>query len=178
MKPFETSGLRPDRAGFAARVGALTARAAYPVALGFAAFATLCAVYIGLLTALSGWAFTLEQLVSYWYFILPLAAGFGVQVGLYTRLRQLAGRSGSGRAVVAASGTTSTAAMVSCCAHYLVNLLPVLGASGLVALAAQYQVEFFWVGIAANGAGMAFIATRLVRATRDPMHCATAPATR
>lgn len=152
-------------------------RAGYPVALGFAAFAILFAVYLGLLTALSGLAFTLEQLASYWYFILPLAAGFGVQVGLYTRLKQAVGRSGTGRAVVATSGTTSAAAMVSCCAHYLVNLLPVLGASGLVALATQYQVEAFWVGLVANGVGMAFIATRLFGATREHAHCATAPAT-
>ena len=34
--------------------------------------------------------------------------------------------------VMVATGTTSGAAMVSCCTHYLVNLLPVLGATGLV----------------------------------------------
>ena len=42
--------------------------------------------------------------------------------------------------------------MVSCCAHYLANVAPVLGAAGLVAFAAQFQVELFWVGLAFNAA--------------------------
>lgn len=147
-------------------------RAMHHVAAGLAAFAILLAVYLGLLTAVSGWSFTLEQLWSYWPFILALAAGFGVQVGLYTRLKQMVGHAGPNRAVVAASGTTSTVAMVSCCAHYLTNILPVLGASGLVALASQYQVEFFWLGLAASGAGIAFIATKLRVATREHTNCA------
>lgn len=169
--------LVPRFGGAAREAGiAWTSHDAYPLALGLAALAILLAVYLGLLTALSGWPFTLEQLASYWYYILPLSAGFGVQVGLYTRLRQVVGRNGPGRAVVATSGTTSTVAMVSCCAHYLVNILPVLGATGLVALAAQYQVEFFWVGLVANGAGIAFIATKLFGATREHAHGAV-PAT-
>jgi hypothetical protein len=51
--------------------------------------------------------------------------------------------------------------MLSCCTHYLVNLLPVLGASGLASLAGQYQVELFWVGLAANLAGIAYMASRV-----------------
>jgi Cu+-exporting ATPase len=164
MSAVKTSALR-----FAATGAAL--RFEHPLALGAAAGTALFAIYLGLLTALSGWAFTLEQLASYWYFVVPLAAGFGVQVGLYTRLKQVVGRAGPGRAVVAASGTTSTAAMVSCCTHYVVNILPVLGASGIAALAAQYQVEFFWVGLAASGAGIAFIGTKLRSATREHAHC-------
>jgi Cu+-exporting ATPase len=76
--------------------------------------------------------------------------------------------------MLAASGTTSTAAMVSCCAHYLMNVAPVLGATGLVTFAAQYQVEFFWVGIAFNAAGIAFIGNRLWKATKDHAQCAHA----
>jgi Cu+-exporting ATPase len=175
MNSVETSVRRSEGGDFVPRSATLTLRAEYPAAVGLAAFAMLFAIYLGILTAVSGWSFTLEQLASYWYFILPLAAGFGVQVGLYTRLKQVIGRAGPGRAVVAASGTTSTVAMVSCCAHYLVNILPLLGATGLVALAAQYQVEFFWVGLAMSGAGIAFIATRLYKGTREHASCA-APA--
>jgi len=142
-----------------------------PVAAGSVAFALLFAVYLGLLTAVSGWGFTLDQLTTYWYFILALAAGFGLQVGLYVRLKHVVGGAGSQRAVVATSGTTSTAAMVSCCTHYLANILPVLGASGFVALVAHYQVELFWVGLAANAAGTGFVATRLVKATREHATC-------
>ena len=149
-------------------------RTVNPVAAGAVAFVALFALYLGLLTAVSGWGFALDQLATYSYFILALAVGFGLQIGLYTRLKHVVAGVGADRTVVAASGTTSTAAMVSCCAHYLTNILPVVGASGLVALVGQYQVELFWLGLAANGAGTAFVATRLVKATRRHARCAVA----
>jgi Cu+-exporting ATPase len=75
---------------------------------------------------------------------------------------------------MAASGTTSTAAMISCCAHYLTNIAPVLGATGLVTFAAQYQIEFFWLGIAFNAAGIAYIGSKLWDATKEHAQCAHA----
>jgi Cu+-exporting ATPase len=90
------------------------------------------------------------------------------------RLREILHASADSRAVMAASGTTSTAAMISCCAHYLVNVAPVLGATGLVTFATQYQVEFFWVGLALNAAGIAYIGNKVINATRDHAQCAHA----
>jgi len=150
------------------------APAARSAGFGALAFGALLAVYFGALTAISGWRFTAEQFADFWYYILPLAAGFGLQVALYSRLRQLLHGAKAGRGLLAASGTTSTAAMVSCCAHYLMNIAPVLGATGLVTFAAQYQVEFFWVGIAFNAAGIAFIGNRLWKATKEHAQCAHA----
>jgi Cu+-exporting ATPase len=43
-----------------------------------------------------------------------------------------------------------------------------------VTFAAQYQLEFFWVGIAFNAAGIAFIGNRLWKATKDHAQCAHA----
>ncbi|MGB5081272.1 MAG: hypothetical protein WBO23_11075, partial [Burkholderiales bacterium] len=103
----------------------------------------------------------------------PLAAGFGVQVALYMKLREVVRRGMGTGSMVAASGTTSTAAMISCCAHYLVNVAPVLGATGLVTFAAQYQVEFFWVGLAFNAAGIAYVGSKLAGAIKDHAQCAT-----
>jgi P-type Cu+ transporter len=144
-----------------------------PAGFGVLAFGLLLGVYFVVLSTVSGWQFTVNQFSEFWYYILPLSAGFGLQVALYTRLRQLLAEDGS-RAVVAASGTTSTAAMISCCAHYLANVAPVLGASGLVTFAAQYQVEFFWAGLAFNAAGIAYIGSRLWRAAREHTRCAHA----
>jgi P-type Cu+ transporter len=135
--------------------------AARPAGFGVIAFGLLLAVYFAVLAAVSGWKFTLNQFSEFWYYIVPLGAGFGLQVALYTRLRQLLRQSKDARTVMAASGTTSTAAMISCCAHYLANVAPVLGATGLVTFAAQYQVEFFWVGLAFNAAGIAYIGNKL-----------------
>jgi len=143
-----------------------------PAGFGMLAFGLLLAVYFGALTLISGWSFTVSQFFEFWYYIVPLGAGFGLQVALYTRLRQLLHGSKDAGTVMAASGTTSTAAMVSCCAHYLVNVAPVLGATGLVTFAAQYQVEFFWVGIAFNAAGIAYIGSKLWNASKAHAQCA------
>ncbi|MBI3068145.1 MAG: hypothetical protein HY323_18255 [Betaproteobacteria bacterium] len=146
--------------------------AARPAGFGILALGLLLAVYFGVLTLVSGWKFTVSQFNEFWYYILPLAGGFGLQVALYTRLRQVVHQSRESGAVMAASGTTSTAAMISCCAHYLVNIAPVIGATGLVTFATQYQVEFFWVGLAFNAAGIAFIGHRLWKATKEHAQCA------
>jgi P-type Cu+ transporter len=133
------------------------------ILLGMAATATLLGVYFLVLTAVSGWEFTLSQFVDFSYFIVSLAAGFGIQIGLYTYLRSAVQRMDMSGKVVAVSGTTSTAAMISCCAHYLTNILPVLGAGGAIALVAQYQIELFWVGLASNVAGIAYVGNRIVK---------------
>jgi len=73
--------------------------------------------------------------------------------------------------VLATSGTASTAAMVSCCTHYLANIAPIIGAAGLVTFATQYQVELFWVGLAFNAAGIVYIASKVVRATTQQAKC-------
>lgn len=143
-----------------------------PMMFGAAASTLLLALYFTTLTLVSGWEFTAGEFGRYWYFILALAAGFGAQVALFTRLRSLAGMSKDSGTVIAASGTTSTAAMVSCCAHYLVNVAPVLGATGLVAFAAQFQVELFWVGLAFSAAGIAFVLNRVLKAEKEHAKCA------
>ncbi len=126
----------------------------------------LLSLYFGAVSALSGWDFALSQFSQFWYFILMLAGGFGVQVGLYARLREKIRTRGVG--MLTASGTTSAAAMLSCCAHYLANLLPLLGAAGLVGLVAQYQIELFWVGILFNLFGIGFIMQRLKSISYEP----------
>jgi P-type Cu+ transporter len=133
---------------------------------GILAFALLLGVYFGILTLVTGWEFTVEQFSEFWYFVLALAAGFGVQIGFFTHLRRVTRHEDSAGRVAAVSGGTSTAAMISCCTHYLANVLPVLGATGIVALVAQYQVHLFWVGLAFNLGGVFYIGRKTWQATR------------
>src|SRR5574340_897030 len=142
-----------------------------PVQFGAGALVLLLAVYFGVVSLISGMNFALEQFAKFWYFIVPLALGFGVQVGLYTYLRNLVGQHGASGKVVAASGTTSTAAMVSCCAHYLTNILPILGVTGFLTVVAEYQVELFWVGLAFNAAGIFYVASRVIKFSREHKKC-------
>ena len=137
-----------------------------PILYGAAASALLLLVYFIVLTLVSGWAFTLAQFADFWYFVVTLAAGFGAQIALYTRLRHVTRHADGSGKVVAVSGGTSTAAMISCCTHYLTNILPVLGATGVVALVAQYQTELFWVGVAFNAAGLAYVGRKLFQASQ------------
>lgn len=131
----------------------------------FAAF-FLLGLYFAIVTLVSGWSFAQNQFSQFWYFILALAVGFGIQVGLYTYLKNsIKSRSVSAK-VLAVSGTTSTTAMISCCAHYLINLLPILGATALITIISQYQVRLFWLGLAFNLAGIIYMASRVVKYTK------------
>lgn len=118
-------------------------------------------LYFATLTFVSGWNFTLVQFSEFWYFIIALTLGFGIQISLYVYLKNLVHKAPA--AVLATSGTTSTVAMISCCAHYLVNILPILGVTGLVAFASAYQVQLFWVGLFFNLLGIVFIASRIIK---------------
>lgn len=154
--PAAVSSARPDRRAIARAAG-----------VAVLAGAALLILYFGLVSLVSGVRFMLDQFAQFWPFVMALATGFGVQVGLYTFLRNAVHAAhGSGR-VVAVSGTTSGAAMVSCCAHYLVNLLPALGATGLITLIGQYQVQLFWFGLAANAAGIAYVGSRVFHFVKE-----------
>jgi len=137
-----------------------------PVWVGVVGTLALLTVYFASLLLISGWDFTRESFGEFWYFVTALALGFGAQIGLYTYLRQIALHTHGTGKVVAVSGTTSTSAMVACCAHYLANVVPVLGATGFIALVAQYQIELFWVGLAFNFAGLVYIGRNTLRAVR------------
>jgi Cu+-exporting ATPase len=129
--------------------------------------AALLVLYFGLVSLVSGIEFMLDQFAQFWPFVIALVIGFGAQVGMYAFLRHAVHAAhGSGK-VVAVSGTTSGAAMVSCCAHYLVNLLPALGATGLITLIGQYQVQLFWFGLAANAAGIAYVGSRVLHFVKE-----------
>jgi len=141
------------------------------VQLGIVAFMLMLAIYFGVVSLISGMNFALEQFTKFWYFIVALALGFGIQIGLYTYLKNLVGQHGASRKVVAVSGTTSTAAMVSCCAHYLANILPIMGVTGFLTIVAQYQIELFWLGLAFNAAGILYIVPKVVKARDEHKKC-------
>lgn len=139
---------------------------AKPLLYGILASAILLGVYFVTLSLVSGWSFAQSQFLTFWYFIVSLAIGFGVQVGLYIHLKYLARDGHETGKLLGVTGTTSTAAMISCCAHYLANLLPLLGAAGIVTFVAQYQVKLFWIGLLFNLGGILYITSRIIKIKR------------
>ena len=120
----------------------------------------LLILYFTIVSLVSGWIFAQDQFSKFWYFIVALALGFGIQVGQYFYLKEIVKRNVP-KGMLATTGTISTAAMVSCCAHYLANILPALGAAGAITLISQYQVQLFWFGLAFNFIGITYMAGKI-----------------
>jgi len=135
-----------------------------PFIAGTLASMALLTVYFTIVSLVSGLRFAEEQLRQFWYYIVALAVGFGIQVGLYSYLKSIV--KNMKPTIAATSGATSAAAMISCCAHYLVNVLPILGAVGIITIISQYQVQLFWVGLAFNFAGIVYMANKVSKTTK------------
>ncbi len=130
---------------------------------GVGATLILISAYFIMVSLISGFVFAESQFAQFWYYLVSLAVGFGIQIGLYSYLKaSVHAKDPSGR-VLAVTGTTSTGAMISCCAHYLVNILPVLGVSAFASFVGDYQVQLFWIGTAFNLAGIVFILSRILK---------------
>lgn len=134
---------------------------------GIIATFILLAIYITTVSLVSGWDFMLDQFEQFWYFVITLAIGFGIQVGLYSNLKNAIRQQNTSGRVLAVSGTTSTVAMISCCAHYLVNLLPILGTVGIITVISQYQIQLFWVGLAFNIVGILYMLNRVIKFSKS-----------
>lgn len=135
-------------------------------ALGAAGLIVFYAVVVGFA---SGSADHLaDQARQDWYLLVPIIAGFGVQVGLMAELRR---RHRLHRASMVAGGTGtagSAAGMVACCAHHLADLAPFLGASGAATFLYDRRVVFMLVGLAVNVVGVAVGVRRLRRFHSSP----------
>lgn len=141
----------------------MTSNTLKPVLYGVLASTILLVVYFAAVGLVSDTVFVVNQFKQYWYFIVSLAVGFGIQIALYQYLKNLV-HSGQGMGkVVGVSGATSTVSMVSCCAHYLVNIIPILGITGIATFVAQYQSKIFLVGLAFNVFGIIFIGNRIIK---------------
>lgn len=110
----------------------------------------LIGFYLGVASIFQGLDFAFANLRSLWYLIFPLAGGFGVQIGLFFSIRQTAQITGT----IAGTGAISGGSMVACCSHFLLNMIPIAGASGLAIFLVKYQAWFLGFGILSNVAGI------------------------
>ena len=109
-----------------------------------------------------------DQVGADWYLLLPIVAGFGVQVGLLVELRR---RQRMHRSVVAAGAAgagASTVGMVACCAHHLADLLPLVGAIAAATFLYDYRLPFMLVGAGLNAIAIGLALRRLRKIS--PVH--------
>lgn len=89
-----------------------------------------------------------------------LIVGFGVQVGLYWLLKKgvqfnlSKSHQVDANVMAGTSATMSGVSMAACCAHHVVDVLPILGVTGAAFFLTQYQTELLIVGVLANAIGV------------------------
>jgi hypothetical protein len=136
-----------------------TQRILWPVGAGMAGAMLLTALYFGIVS----WAESPGHAIDlFWedrWIVIPIILGFGVQMALYTILKKRlfipAANPGPSGALTGAGGTTSTLAMIACCAHHVTDVLPILGLTAAATFLADYQTLFMRVGLGTTLVGIA-----------------------
>ena len=142
----------------------MTRRVALSIALGLVGALALVGLYLGIVTWAQGADHALELLWSDRLFVGLISAGFGTQVGLFTDLQLLQRAMARESVALAGAGTaTSSISMVACCAHHLVDVLPIVGLSGLAVFLVEFRTPLMLLGIATNLVGIAVMLRQLVR---------------
>lgn len=136
------------------------------VAIGAVAAGVLLLVYLAVISLAQGVEHALAQLLADSVFVGPIVAGFGTQVALFAELRVVDRIHRASAAVTAGATGTSAAAMLACCAHHLVDLLPILGLSAAAVFLNAYRTPLFLLGIGMNVVGIIIVARQLQRARR------------
>ena len=132
------------------------------VSAGLVASGALAVFYVAVVGGVSR---SLEHLIDQartdWYLLVPIIAGFGVQVALLVELRRRHRLHAEAMAAGGAGAGASTAGMVACCAHHIADLVPFLGATGVAAFLTDWRVTFMVAGIGVNAVAIAITARRL-----------------
>lgn len=122
----------------------------------YGSFAVIIVLLLNLLVlSLLGFPMMAMEIIKrYLILIILLILGFGLQIGFFIYFKGISAITCSTSVV---SGGISGISMILCCSHYLLNLLPFLGAvigvsflSGL----SKYTPHFLWLGIISNVIGI------------------------
>jgi len=144
-----------------------------PVAAGLMGAALLTGLYFGIVS----WAESPQHAVElFWedrWIVFPIILGFGVQAGLYTILKKRwfvpVVSTGPSGPMMGAGGTTSTLAMVACCAHHVADVLPILGLTAAATFLAQHRIAFMLVGLGTTLLGIAVMLAILFKERHKAM---------
>jgi hypothetical protein len=144
-----------------------------PIGAGILGASLLTAIYFGIVS----WAESPEHALEFFWqdrwIVFPIIIGFGVQAALYIILKKglflpVASMGASG-AMTGAGGSTSTLAMVACCAHHVTDVLPILGLTAAAAFLAEYRQAFMLLGLGTTILGIIFMLGILIRERRKAL---------
>ncbi len=127
------------------------------VIYGFCAVAVVLLINWVVLALLDYPIMAFDIIKKYYILLILLIGGFGIQVGLFNYFHRLNAISCS---TTVTSGGISAISMILCCSHYLLNILPFLGAIiGISALSAlsMYTLYFLLIGLASNIIGISIL---------------------
>ena len=105
---------------------------------------------------------------------MPIIVAFGSQVALSVELRHRHHAQHLGATTGAGTGA-SAVGMVTCCAHHLVDLVPLLGAAGVAGFLFDWRIPLMIAGLAINLIAVTIAGRRLAHLTHSPpgaMSCA------
>lgn len=129
-------------------------------------FSLLFFYFLVMTIASRSWSDTISQFKELWYWMIILSSGFGIQIGLFTHLRDIIKykqMTNSSKAVAVTSTGASAVSMVACCAHHLTEVLPIIGLSGLAVFLTQYQIPLIILGVIMNGFGVYYMVKQIYK---------------
>lgn len=123
--------------------------------IGLSAALSLLMFYFIVASLFGGLSFAIGNFVKLWYWMIPLVAGFGIQMGGFFYFKQIMRASVAGNAI--ASTGISTTSMVACCVHHIADIAPFLGITTLGLFLGKYQPAFLILGIVSNALGIVYM---------------------
>lgn len=99
----------------------------------------------------------LLQIKKYFWLLILLVLGFGVQIGMYTYLKH---KEVLCSITTMASGGISGISMILCCSHYLINFLPFISLS-FAGFLLNYTFYILLFGVASNVFGIVFMLNKI-----------------
>ncbi|MDP2684328.1 MAG: hypothetical protein Q8P20_04670 [bacterium] len=128
---------------------------------GIVSIMMLAIFYFIVLTWVGGdWHHPWQQFLTVKYWMSLLFLGFGVQGGLFWYTK-LVTKLKKAKQVAATNAGISTITMIACCAHHIVDFIPILGLSALTIFLAKYQAYFLAIGVMFNIFGI-FYMSRII----------------
>jgi len=148
-------------------------RMGWPIGAGLLGAGFLTALYMGIVSIAESPQHAVELFWEDRLIVIPIIVGFGVQMALYVILKKRlfvpVAHTGPSGKLAGASGTTSTLAMVACCAHHITDVLPILGLTAATAFLAEYRLAFMVIGLGMTLSGIGFMVAILVRERRKAL---------